>query len=139
MIRLGLDVLPRTASDRFLAQQEVSPRRVGSTRACRQADPPPDEDAFVIVLAISHSVEDYDTWKTVYDEGNPVKLGGALFARLNRRVDDPNIVAAVAGFESVEAAEAFINNPVLKSEMERAGVSSPPRIEMYEEVEVVTA
>jgi hypothetical protein len=50
-----------------------------------------------------------------------------------------DIVAAVAGFESVEAAEAFINNPVLKSEMERAGVSSPPRIEMYEEVEVVTA
>ena len=115
------------------------PRRFGSTRDCYRTDPLPDEDAFVIVLAMSHSVEDYEAWKKVYDEGNPVKLGGALFARLNRRIDDPNIVAAVAGFESVEAAEAFINNPVLKSEMERAGVSSPPRIEMYEEVEVVTA
>ena len=93
----------------------------------------------MIVLAISHSVKDYDAWKKVYDESNPVKLGGALFARLNRRIDDPNTVAAVCGFESVEKAEAFVNDPRLKAEMERAGVNSPPRIEMYEEVEAITA
>jgi hypothetical protein len=93
----------------------------------------------VIVLAISHSVENYEAWKAVYDEENPVKVGGALFARVNRRVDDPKTIAVVTGFASAGEAEAFVNNPDLKAAMERAGVSSPPRIEMYEEVEAITA
>lgn len=93
----------------------------------------------MVVLAITHTVKDYETWKKVYDEQNPVKLGHSLFARVNRRVDDPNTIAVVSGFESVEKAEAFVNDPELKEAMDRAGVSAPPRIEMYEEVEAITA
>jgi len=89
----------------------------------------------MIVVAIQHAVADYDQWKSVYDTMPPTD-GGAKFARVNRAVDDPNKVAVVAGFESVEAARAFLDNPDLKSKMAEAGVAGEPRIEIYEEVEV---
>ncbi len=93
----------------------------------------------MIVAAIQHPVADYEAWKKVYDEENPVKLGHALFARVNRSVDDPNTIIVVAGFESLEKARGFLDNPELKEAMERAGVTGSPRIEIYEEVEVITA
>jgi heme-degrading monooxygenase HmoA len=88
------------------------------------------------VLAINHDVADYDTWKAVFDQYPPSK-GGALFHRVNRGVDDPNNITVVAGFESAEAAKAFASDPAVKAEMDRAGVTSAPRIEIFEEVESV--
>jgi len=46
-------------------------------------------------------------------------------------------VAVVAGFESVDAANEMLENPDLKAAMDRAGVTSAPRIEVYEETEAV--
>ena len=88
------------------------------------------------VLAINHDVEDYDSWKVVFDEFPP-STGGALFHRINRGVDNPNNITVVAGFESADAASAFASNPDLKDAMQRAGVTGAPRIEIYEEVESV--
>jgi hypothetical protein len=90
----------------------------------------------MIVAAIRHQVKDYDAWKAVYD-GFPPTAGGARFARVNRAVDDPNTVAVVAGFDSVEAAETFLHNPDLEAKMLEAGVTGEPRIEIYEEVEAI--
>ncbi len=93
----------------------------------------------MIVVAIQHPVADYEAWKKVYDEENPVALGHAVFARVNRSVDDANKIAVVAGFESLDKAQGFLNNPELKEAMQRAGVEGEPRIEIYEEVEAITA
>jgi hypothetical protein len=90
----------------------------------------------MIVAAIRHAVKDYGEWKAVYD-GFPPTAGGARFARVNRAVDDPNTVAVVAGFESVDAAQAFLGNPDLRDKMVEAGVVGEPRIEIYEEVEAI--
>ena len=90
----------------------------------------------MIVMAIQHQVRDYDAWKTVFDQFPP-KVGGALFHRVNRGVEDPNKVIVVAGFPSGDAAQAFATNPDLPGKMKDAGVVGPPRIEMYEEVEAV--
>lgn len=90
----------------------------------------------MIVLAVNHDVEDYDKWKAVFDEFPPSK-GGALFHRINRKVDNPNSIAVVSGFESLEAATAFRDSPELKDAMGRAGVTSAPRIELFSEVESV--
>jgi len=90
----------------------------------------------MIVAAIRHSVSDYDQWKTVFD-GFPPTGRGALFARVNRAVEDPNTIAVVAGFETLEAANAFLNDPELKAKMQEGGVTSEPRIEIYEEVAVI--
>jgi heme-degrading monooxygenase HmoA len=87
----------------------------------------------MIVVAVQHPVADYDAWKAVYDTRHPGTFG-AKFARVNRAVDDPNMVTVVAGFDSVDAAQGMIESPDLKAAMDKAGVTAPPRIEMYEEV-----
>lgn len=88
------------------------------------------------MLAVNHDVEDYDKWKAAFDSFPP-SLGGAKFHRINRNVDNPNNLTIVMGFATVEEAKAFMNNPELKEKMEEAGVASPPRFELFEEVEVV--
>lgn len=88
----------------------------------------------MIVTAIRHPVQDYDAWKAVYDTFPPTD-GGALFARVNRSVDDSSVIVVVAGFPTLEAAQAFLGNPDLKEKMMEAGVIGEPRIEVYEEVE----
>jgi heme-degrading monooxygenase HmoA len=90
----------------------------------------------MIVAAVRHAVNDYEQWKAVFDAFPPTARG-ALFARVNRAVDDPNTVAVVAGFETLEAANAFLGSPELKAKMEEAGVVGAPRIEIYEEVAVI--
>jgi hypothetical protein len=88
------------------------------------------------VLAVNHQVEDYDRWKAVFDT-LPTKDGGASFHRVNRDVDNPNIITVVAGWANVDDARAFTHDPDLKDAMRRAGVTSSPRFELYEEVEAV--
>ncbi|GBE23977.1 hypothetical protein BMS3Bbin02_00242 [bacterium BMS3Bbin02] len=88
------------------------------------------------VVAVNHDVADYDQWKAVFDE-IPPKTMGALFHRINRSVDDANNITVVAGFDTVDAARAFLNNADLKQAMGRAGVKSAPRMEIFEEVESV--
>ena len=90
----------------------------------------------MIVMAVNHDVEDYDRWKVGFD-AFPPSTGGAIFHRLNRSVDNPNNVTLVCGWNSVEDAVAFRDNPELKSRMGDAGVSSSPRFEIFEEVESV--
>jgi heme-degrading monooxygenase HmoA len=92
----------------------------------------------MIVMAMQHRVNDYKAWKKVFDKFPP-SAGGAVFHRVNRRVDDPNNVTVVCGWKSVEDAKAFGANPDLASKMGEAGVIGAPRIEIYEEVEVVEA
>jgi heme-degrading monooxygenase HmoA len=89
----------------------------------------------MIIAAVRHPVTDYDKWKSVYDTFRPTS-DGARFARVNRSVDDPNTVTVVSGFDTLEGAKAFINDPNLKAKMSEAGVVGTPRIEIYEEVEV---
>jgi translation initiation factor 1 (eIF-1/SUI1) len=90
----------------------------------------------MIVAAIRHPVQDYATWKAAYDTMPPTSRG-AKFARVNRAVDDPNMVTVVSGFDTVEEAQAFLGSGELKAKMAEAGVVGEPRIEIYQEVEVI--
>ncbi|HUG31298.1 MAG TPA: hypothetical protein VMM14_00275 [Acidimicrobiia bacterium] len=90
----------------------------------------------MITTAIRHSVTDYAKWKTVYDTIHPTSEG-AKFARVNRSVEDPNMVTVVAGFDTLELAKAFVANPTLQTKMTEAGIVGTPRIEINEEVESI--
>ena len=90
----------------------------------------------MINTAIRHSVTDYAKWKSVYDTFLPT-TAGAKYARVNRSVEDPNVVTVVAGFDTLELAKTFLNNPNLKAKMTEAGVVGSPRIEINEEVESI--
>jgi hypothetical protein len=88
------------------------------------------------VLAMNHDVEDYETWKKVFDTFPPAK-GGARFHRINRNVDNENNITVVAGFDTAEAAQQFVDNPDLKQAMDEAGVHAARRFELFDEVESI--
>jgi hypothetical protein len=88
------------------------------------------------VLAINHTVADYEKWKAIYDTLPPTSRG-AKFARVNRGIDDPNVITVVAGFESLDALKKFVADPQLKDAMQEAGVLGQPRFETYQEVEAI--
>jgi heme-degrading monooxygenase HmoA len=90
----------------------------------------------MVIMVIQHPVADFDAWKAAYDARNPGTFG-ATFARVHRMVGDPNTVAVVTGFESMDAANDMAQSPALKAAMDEAGVTGAPRFEFYEEVESV--
>ena len=90
----------------------------------------------MFTTAIRHSVTDYAKWKSVYDTFPPT-TAGAKYARVNRSVEDSNMVTVVAGFDTLELAKSYLNNPNLKAKMTEAGVVGSPRIEINEEVESI--
>ncbi len=90
----------------------------------------------MVILSILHQVRDYDEWKAVFDTFPP-SGGGALWHRVARGVDDPNLVSVAAGFPTLEMARAFGAQPGLADAMERSGVLGAPRVEMFEAMESV--
>ena len=54
-----------------------------------------------------------------------------------RNIENDNNITVVAGFDTVEAAQAFRDDPELKEAMGVAGVVGAPRFEIFEEVESV--
>jgi heme-degrading monooxygenase HmoA len=86
-------------------------------------------------LLIHHRVADYDAWKQVYDSvGDMQREGGVRSHRVWRVEDDPNLVVIEHGFDSREAADAFMERPDLREAMTRGGVDeSSVQIEQLEE------
>ena len=84
-------------------------------------------------LFVRHTVADYDSWRTVYNETDTLRVDhGCTGQQVMRVPGDPTDVAATHTFPTVEQAEAFAADPALKAAMERAGVTSAPRIEIFE-------
>ena len=78
---------------------------------------------------ITHPVKDFDTWKSVFDQFEPVrKKGGERSAVVLRHADDPNMVTVINTWDSIEAFQALFNREELKAGMAEAGVTAPPTI-----------
>jgi hypothetical protein len=83
---------------------------------------------------VRHPVSDYDAWRTVYEQVQPLRdKHGVSAADVLQDPADPNSVTVLHWFPSVGQAEAFVADPVLKDAMSRAGVTAPPRIEIVVE------
>ena len=75
----------------------------------------------------SHPVKDFDTWKSLFDQFEPIrKEGGERTAVVLRHADDPNMVTIINTWDSIEAPQAFLNREELKAGMAEAGVTAPP-------------
>ena len=84
-------------------------------------------------LFVLHTVAEYDTWRKAYDGADSLRAKYGCSGETVMRVPgDPNDVAATHEFPTVAQAEAFANDPAVKDAMEKAGVTSPPRIEIFE-------
>jgi len=84
-------------------------------------------------LFVRHTVADYAAWRVVYDEVDTLRTShGCTGQRVLLTPGDHNDVAAIHEFPTVEQARAFSDDPALKEAMGRGGVTSPPRIEIFE-------
>jgi quinol monooxygenase YgiN len=86
-------------------------------------------------LAVRHTVADYASWRVVYDEVDSIRAQhGCTGASVLRLPTDANDVFITHEFPSVDQAVAFSNDPEFGAAMQRAGVTSAPRIEIFESV-----
>ena len=87
-------------------------------------------------LVVHHRVADYDAWKTVFDEHEPVRRShGEIEHRIYRDLHDRNRVIVHNDFPSEAAADAFMHDPSLREVMARAGVEGEPGISFIEKAE----
>ncbi len=76
---------------------------------------------------LSHEVKNFAEWKTQFESGEAmrekvgVKVTGVFSA-----VNNPNHVTVIAEFPSKEVLDGFMNNPILKADMEKGGVIGAP-------------
>lgn len=86
-------------------------------------------------IFVRHQVNDFATWKKVYDEVIPLrKEGGVITESTHRDPDDPNTVIGYHQFADLSTAQAFIaamkGNEEFQSVLKKAGVK-PETIEMW--------
>lgn len=87
-------------------------------------------------VLIRHEVDDYDEWKTAFDDhASTREQRGSRGGRLFRRADDPNHVVILFEWDSLENARAFTDSDDLRETMAEAGVSGEPQILFMEELE----
>ena len=86
-------------------------------------------------LAVRHSVADYAAWRVVYDEVENIRARyGCTAKAVAHAPDDANDVFITHAFPSVSDAEGFAADSDFKAAMQRAGVTSAPRIEIFTSV-----
>ena len=86
-------------------------------------------------LACRHTVSDYASWRAVYDEVAPIRSQhGCTGDSVLRLPTDSNDVFITHDFPTVAQAQAFASDPNFASAMKRAGVTSQPRIEIFQSV-----
>ena len=86
-------------------------------------------------LIVRHPVNDYASWRAVYDELEPLRVEhGCTGKQVLASPENANDLLVTHEFPTVEQASAFAHDPALKSGMDNAGVSGPPRIEIFASV-----
>ena len=76
---------------------------------------------------VRHKVNDYATWRKVFDDFESVRKEGGEKSAVVIQVDgDPNDVIVINTWESMETAKAFFGQGALKEAMQNAGVTGPP-------------
>jgi hypothetical protein len=86
-------------------------------------------------LAVRHTVADYAGWRPVYDSLESLRSEyGCTGQQVFRDPADANDLFITHHFPSVDQAAGFANDTRLKEGMRSAGVTSAPRIEIFEVV-----
>jgi len=86
-------------------------------------------------LVVRHPVADFAAWHAVYVSLEPLRVQhGCTGKNVMVSPEDGNDVFITHDFPTVEAAGAFAHDPALKEGMDKAGVTGPPRIEIFTSV-----
>ena len=80
-------------------------------------------------LLIHHKVENFDTWKSAYDEHRSARNeAGLTEIHLLRNAADRNDVVILFQAEDLERARAFASSDDLRTAMQKAGVVGAPEL-----------
>ena len=78
---------------------------------------------------IRHTVEDFDTWKTIYDEHGTVRREhGLTDTGLLRDEGDANTVTIILSAQDSTRAREFLGSDSLREAMSGGGVVSQPDV-----------
>ena len=87
-------------------------------------------------VLVRHKVEDYTTWKPMFDEGEMGRRavgskGGYVF----RNADDANEVFILMEVTDLEQARQAARSEEMRQSLQRAGVADQPDLYFLEEVD----
>lgn len=83
-------------------------------------------------MMVVHEIEDYEEWRFVFDSGLSTRQSaGELSFEINRDPGDPNQIIAILQWDTVERAQAFVDDPTVRNAMKAAGVVSDPIVTFY--------
>jgi len=90
----------------------------------------------MVYVFVQHEVADYDAWKPGFDEHDETRLEyGQQGYQLFRAADDPNNVYMIGEFDSMENAQAFLEESDVREKMAELGVKGEPQVAFLEEIE----
>ena len=91
-------------------------------------------------IVIWHQVEDFDQWKSKFDEHGATRgASGSQGGTVYRSADDSNEVVVVLEWDHEDNARAFISSQDLAAAMANAGVSGQPMVAFLDDGEAVPA
>ena len=80
-------------------------------------------------MFVMHKVEDYDTWKTIFDENESTrKTDGLSVVVIARELEDPNEIAVSFTGPDLKTLKFHMDRPEIKESMKKAGVVNEPSI-----------
>ena len=84
---------------------------------------------------VHHKVEDYKTWKSVFDAHSSLRSeAGSQGGKIYRSTNNPNELYVLLEWDSLENAHKFAQSDSIKEAMKKAGVVGMPAIYFVEEV-----
>lgn len=93
----------------------------------------------MVHLLVKHTVEDHDEWKPIFDRHASVRIEhGSQGYQLFNVSGDPNEIVILLDWDSVENAQAFIEESDLREVMEEAGVVGEPEFYFLDDIEAKT-
>jgi hypothetical protein len=83
-------------------------------------------------------VDDYDSWKPMFDSDPAGRKQSATGHTISRSVDDPNAIFIRADFPSVDEAKTFRQRLIDSGALERPGVNVKIQPTVVEQAEAIT-
>jgi hypothetical protein len=92
----------------------------------------------VASMLLHFQVDDYDSWKPMFDSDPAGRKQSASRHTISRGVDDPGAVFVRLDFSSVDEAKAFRKRLIDSGALDRPGVKVKVQPTVVEQVEEVT-
>jgi hypothetical protein len=89
----------------------------------------------MVNVIITHKVKDFSKWKKGFKGEQSIRPEANVRVRgVYHSVENPNVITVMAEFPSVEAVHRFMNNPALKTALDRGGVIGHPEVKILNEI-----